>query len=102
MFQSDKGIWLLGRDLSTSYIGAPVQSLTLNATVLSALNIPATNQVRFTLDSGITLMYDYYYSQWGTFTGVPGISSTLYQSLHTYINSFGQVFQETPGLYRCV
>jgi hypothetical protein len=99
MFQSDKGIWLLGRDLSTSYIGAPVQSLTLNATVLSALNIPATNQVRFTLDSGITLMYDYYYSQWGTFTGVPGISSTLYQSLHTYINSFGQVFQETPGLY---
>jgi len=25
MFQSDKGIWLLGRDLQTNYIGAPVE-----------------------------------------------------------------------------
>lgn len=99
MFQSDKGIWLLGRDLSTSYIGAPVESLTQGATVLSALNIPATNQVRFTLSSGVTLMYDYYYGQWGTFVNVPAISSTLYKSLHTYINSLGQVYQETPSLY---
>lgn len=99
MFQSGKGIWLLGRDLSTSYIGADVESLTDGATVLSALNIPGTNQVRFTLDTGITLMYDYYYGQWGTFTGVPAISSTLYQDLHTYLNNRGEVFQETPGKY---
>jgi hypothetical protein len=99
MFQSDKGIWLLGRDLSTNYIGAPVENLTTGATVLSALAIPGTNQVRFTLDSGITLMYDYYFAQWGSFYGIPGISSTLYQSLHTYINASGAVFQETPGLY---
>ena len=99
MFQSDKGIWLLGRDLQTSYIGAPVEKFTTGATVLSAVNIPGTNQVRFTLDSGITLMYDYFYGQWGTFTNIPAISSTLYQNLHTYVNSFGQVFQETPGAY---
>lgn len=99
MFQSDKGIWLLGRDLSTSYIGAPVQELTLDATVQSAVNVPGTNQVRFTLDSGITLMYDYYYGQWGTFTNVPAVSSTLYKSLHTYLDSSGRVFQETPGVY---
>lgn len=99
MFQSDKGIWLLGRDLSTFYIGAPVEALTQGATVLSALNVPGTNQVRFTLDTGITLMYDYYYDQWGTFTNVPAISSTLYNGLHTYLNSTGKVFQETPNLY---
>ena len=99
MFQSSKGIWLLGRDLSTSYIGAPVEVLTTGAIVESAVNIPNTNQVRFTLDSGITLMYDYYYGQWGTFTNVPATSSTLYQNLHTYMNSFGQVFQESPGIY---
>lgn len=99
MFESDKGIWLLGRDLSTSYIGAPVQGFTQNATVLSAINVPGTNQVRFTLSSGITLMYDYYYGQWGTFINIPAISSTLYQAKHTYLNSFGQVFQETPGRY---
>jgi hypothetical protein len=99
MFQSNKGIWLLGRDLSTNYIGAPVESLTTGTTVESAVNIPYTNQVRFTLDSGITLVYDYYFNQWGTFTNVPAISSTIYQNLHTYINSLGQVFQETPGSY---
>lgn len=99
MFQSDKGIWLLDRNLGTTYIGAPVQTLTTGALVKSALNIPATNQVRFTMDSGITLMYDYYYGQWGTFTGIPGIAGTLYNSLHTYINDLGDVFQETPGLY---
>jgi hypothetical protein len=98
MFQSDKGIWLLGRDLSTNYIGAPVEKYN-SALVESALNIPATNQVRFTLNNGITLMYDYYYNQWGTFTNVPAISSTIYQGLHTYLNSFGQVFQENPGVY---
>jgi len=99
MFQSNKGIWLVGRDLSTQYIGAPVESLTAGTTVLSAINVPATNQVRFTLTSGITLIYDYYYSQWGTFVNVPAISSTIYQELHTFINSYGQVFQESVGSY---
>ncbi len=99
MFQSDKGIWLLGRDLSTSYIGAPVEGYTKNATIQSAVSVPKTNQVRFTLDTGRTLMYDYYYGQWGTFVNVPAVSSTLYQGLHTYLNSVGSVFQETPGIY---
>ncbi len=99
MFQSDKGIWLLGRDLSTNYIGAPVEALTTNATVVASVNVPGTNQVRFTLDTGITLMYDYYYGQWGTFTGIPGIASTLYGNLHTYINDLGACYQETMGSY---
>lgn len=98
MFQSDKGIWLLGRDLSTKYIGSPVEAFN-EFEVLSALNIPGTNQVRFTLSNGVTLMYDYFYDQWGSFTGVPAITSTLYQDLHTYIDSFGRVFQENPGSY---
>lgn len=98
MFQSDKGIWLLGRDLSTTYIGAPVETFN-SYTVNSAIAIPGTNQVRFTLSNGVTLMYDYYYQQWGTFAGVPAISSTLYQNLHTYISPSGGVFQETPGEY---
>lgn len=99
IFQSDKGMWVLGRNLSTSYIGAPVEAFTNGAIVQSAVNVPGTNQVRFTLDTGITIMYDYYYGQWGTFSNVPAISSTLYQGLHTYLDESGAVFQETPGLY---
>lgn len=99
MFQSNKGIWLLGRDLQTSYIGAPVQDFTTGATVLSAVSVPETNQVRFVLDTGVVLMYDYYYDQWGTFTGVPSVSSCIYQDLHTFLNSYGGVYQESPGTY---
>jgi hypothetical protein len=99
MFQSNKGIWLLDRGLNTSYIGAPVEQYTTGAIVESAQNIPATNQVRFILNTGITLMYDYYYGQWGTFTGIPAISSCIFQQLHTFINSYGQAFQENPGSY---
>jgi hypothetical protein len=99
VFQSDKGIWILGRNLQTSYIGAPVEDLVIGNNVLSAVNIPETNQVRFTLDTGVTLMYDYFYGQWGSFYGVPSISSCIFQNLHTFINSYGASYQETPGLY---
>lgn len=103
MFQASngKGIWLLGRDLSTQYIGAAVERFN-SATVTSAVNVPSDNQVRFMLDTGVCLVYDYYYSQWGTFTGLGGLpttSSCIYQSLHTFINSAGQVYQENPGVY---
>jgi hypothetical protein len=99
MFQSEKGIWMLGRDLATSFIGAPVDGLTADTTVLSAINVQGTNEVRFSLDNGLTLMYDYYFQQWGTYSGVKPISSTSYQGQHSFIDSFGRVFQETPGKY---
>lgn len=98
MFQSDKGIWLLDRNLGTSYIGAPVNGFN-GSIVNSSVNVPETNQIRYTLNTGETLMYDYYYQQWGTFYGVPAISSCVYNSLHTFINSYGEVYQETPDLY---
>jgi hypothetical protein len=99
MFQSDKGIWLMDRNLGTSYIGANVEDFTSSATVLSAITIPGTNQVRFTLDSGVTLMYDYYVQEWSTFVNIPGISSCIYNNLHTYLRSDGEIFQETDGVY---
>ncbi len=99
MFESDKGIWLLDRGLGTSYIGAPVEDFTLGATVLSAVNVPETNQVRMTLDTGITLMYDYYYEQWGVFVGVPCVSSCIFQEMHTFINQYGLTYQEQAGQY---
>lgn len=98
MFQSDKGIWLLGRDLSTNYIGAAVEAFN-SQTVLSATAIPATNQVRFILNNNLTLMYDYYFNQWATHTNINAISATLYQGAHTYLNSYGQIFQELQNSY---
>jgi hypothetical protein len=98
MFQSDKGIWLLGRDLSTIYIGAAVEDFN-SYEVLSAENIPGTNQVRFALSNGTTLVYNYFFGQWGTFEGVASVSSTIFQGLHTFINSYGDAYQENPGSF---
>lgn len=99
MFQSSKGIWLLGRDgMSTSYIGAPVERFN-SSVVQSAVSIPNHNQVRFTLNTGETLIYDYFFEQWGVFTGVPAVSSCIYQNLHSFINKYGKVYQESPGSY---
>ncbi len=101
MFQSDKGIWLLGRDLSTNYIGAPVEAFNSDV-IVSAQNIPGTNQVRFSLNSGTMLMYDYYYGQWGSFIfgfGQDIVSATLYQGLHTFITNTGAAYQEASGTY---
>ena len=99
MFQTDKGIWLLNRALGTSYIGAPVEGFN-SSTITSATCIPDTNFVLFTLNTGQTLMYDYYFNQWGEWDG-PGkvISSCIFQGKHTVLNSYGQLLQQTPGNY---
>lgn len=97
-FQSDKGIWLLNRKLLTSYIGAPVEAY--NQSIANSANvIPQTNHILFTLDTGEMLMYDYYYQQWGTFQGVKALSSCIYQGLHTVIDQYGNILQQTPGKY---
>lgn len=98
LFQSDKGIWLLDRSLGTSYIGNPVEDSN-SQIVTSAVAIPATTHVRLTLNNNTVLMYDYFFEQWGTFSNVDAVSSTLYQNLHTYVSPFGGVAQETPGIY---
>jgi hypothetical protein len=98
MFQSDKGIWLLGRDLSTQYIGKDVETYN-DFTVTSAVVVPGTNQVRFTLNNGVALMYDYFVGQWSTFSNLSALSSCLYNNKHTYIDSYGRVFQEQPGTF---
>lgn len=99
MFQSNKGIWLLNRfNLQTSYIGAAVEAFN-NQTVTSAVVIPKTTYVLFTLNSGTILMYDYFYGQWGTFGGIQAVSSCIQDGLHTILDNHGNTLQETPGLY---
>jgi hypothetical protein len=100
MFQSVNGSWLLQRNAVTvSYVGYPVEQQALSSLVNGANTIPATTQSRFTMNSGETLMYDYLFQQWGTFEGVPAISSTLYQGLHSYLDQYQRVFQEKPDSY---
>lgn len=98
MYQSAKGIYLLDRSLGVSYIGAPVEAFN-NDTVLAALLIPSTTRVRFLLDTGFALEYDYFVKQWSIFTNHAGQDATLFQNLFTYVKSNGLMYQEAPGTF---
>lgn len=98
MFQSAKGIYLLDRSLSVSYIGAPVE-FDNSLVVTSAALIENLNQARFTLSNGTMLVFDYFVQQWDVFQRQNGADSTIFQNLHTYIEPNGAVNQETPGVF---
>ncbi len=99
MYQSRKGIYLLNRALEATYIGADVEAYNA-ATVTGAALIPTTNQVRFTLDSGIALVFDYYGTgHWSTFTNVAAVDAAIWGSTFVYLRSNGQAMQETAGIF---
>jgi hypothetical protein len=98
MFQSPKGIYILGRDLSLSYLGSPVEQFN-SIPVTSAQMIANTNQIRFTLNNGTAIVYDYFMNQWSIFTNVAAVDSCIYQGNHTYLTAAGIVNEETPGAY---
>jgi hypothetical protein len=98
MYQSLKGIMLLGRSLQVSYIGADVEGYN-NLTVTSAKLIENVNQVRFTLSSGLALVYDYLANQWSQFTNHSAVDATAYLDQYAYIQSGGKVMVETANLF---
>jgi hypothetical protein len=97
-FKSLKGIYICGRDLSVEYLGAPAEAFNSQGVVGGQL-ISNANQVRFMLSGGSTLMYDYFYGEWGQFSNPAGIGDCIYNNLHTFVNAAGTVFQETPGVF---
>ena len=69
MFQSAKGICLMDRSLNVTYIGGPVERYTSGGAVItSAVLVPDLSQVRFGLDTGISLVYDLVVGEWAIFT----------------------------------
>jgi hypothetical protein len=75
MFNSPKGIYQLSRSLSSSYIGAPVEAYNGGST--KSFLMPAVNEVRFAMDSGTTLTYDYYTQRWSTTPSQSAIDMAL-------------------------
>lgn len=70
MFQSQKGIFLVDRQLQVVYIGHPINAITTDVVtpfqVTSAINLPDQNQVFFTDTNNSGYVYDTYFKQWYT------------------------------------
>lgn len=93
LFKSDKGIYLLNRQLRTSYIGAGVDNFN-DLTVTSAALLPDVDEVRFTTATGPTLVYNYFFSQWSTFNNYAATSATVWQDSYIHLKSAGLVNRE--------
>jgi hypothetical protein len=98
MYKSAKGIYLLDRGLNVKYIGDEVESYNSD-TVTSSELIEQSNQVRFTLSSGKSLVYDYYFDQWSVFTNQNAADSTIFEGKFTYLRPDGKIYKETPGVW---
>ncbi len=111
MFKTTKGLYMLDRSLSVSYRGAPADSYnSLNTT--SGVLVDGVNEIRFTSDDGVALIFDYFFNLWGTFTNTAGASPTFLANdavswsrrsgelaTYAYLNTTGTVLLEAPGQY---
>lgn len=94
MFKSSKGIYLLGNDFSLQYVGAPVERYN-SQTIRRATVLPDRTAVVFLTDSGLTLLYDYLFGQWSTFTNHEGLDAAVVAGQYHYLRADGRVFRET-------
>jgi len=90
MFKSKKGIYLLDRSLSISYIGSPVE-LYNSYEVKSANLIESNNQVIFLTNSD-ALVYDYFVNKWVKFTNHTGISAINVNDKYYYIRNDSEIY----------
>lgn len=100
IFQSKKGIYLLGRNLVLSYIGAGIENA-LNGTVIDSELMSSEHQVRMTLDSGRVVFYNTFYDKWtwsDIYTGL--IDSFTVDGKFGYADSLGNVYIENKSIYR--
>jgi hypothetical protein len=100
LFLSAKGLYLLDRSTSVSYIGAPVEDL-LGDPITSATLHAAKNAVIFGRSSGngtaSALAYDYFFGQWSTWTNLDSFDAEVLND-QLYVARFdGSVWEESGG-----
>lgn len=98
LFKSAKGIYMLSRSLSLQYIGAPVEDYN-SQNITSAVVVKDVNQVRFTTDDGVTLVYDYFFNTWDVFENYEAVDGVNWENGYHYLRSDGIVRKETTGTF---
>ena len=94
LFKSEKGIYLLNRGLSLSYVGSPVEDYN-DYTILKSVLVDDKNQIRFTLEAGQpTLVFDYLHSIWTTFTNHNAIDACMLGNTYYWLGHDGVVHKE--------
>lgn len=98
IFKGPKGFYLLDRSLTTKYIGMSVEAYNTQDVTGSTMDTTRSH-ITFLTSSGLSLVYDYIFDQWSTFTNHEGVSACLYNGTYVYARSDGSVFKEAAGYY---
>lgn len=97
VFDSPRGLYLLGRSLDTQYIGRSVDSFNTQ-TLASAVLVPGKSQIIFGhLNEDGALIYDYLEQSWSSFTPLPQVDAAFWQGLHVWLDSDGVVHEQGSG-----
>ena len=110
-YQSERGIYLVRRDLSVVYHGSPAED-SATRLLIGATLVDSTNEVRFLFsNSGASsgsdyyLIYNYYFQKWALWT--VAYSSSGYQVGEVYDGSHfvratadGKTYKQRPGFYQ--
>lgn len=101
MFQSpNKGIWMLPRSLGEPvYIGAGVDTEAKTFQVSSSNLDPNSNSVIFTTFDGPALIFDYFISQWSTWTNHKAVDGVIFNGSFTFTKNNGSVYQQDRSIY---
>lgn len=98
LFQSDKGLYRLGQNLDVKYIGFPVEKYN-DQSITSAILVNDDNEIRFQTSSGRTLVYNYLFDAWSTFTNHEGVSAVLWKGKYAYVRTNGRVWVENSARF---
>jgi len=101
LFKSSRGIYQIGRDYQVAYVGAPVEGYNAQD-VVSADAVPGKTQVIFLTSSGRTLLFDYFFGQWSTFTNHEGLDAIVVAGRYHYVRASAvdlRVFRANPSSY---
>ena len=91
---NNRGIYLLDRGINVQYIGAEVEDFNAQ-NIVSIKTVPNYTQIRFLTSSGSSLVYDYFFNQWGTFSNHTGNASVIWNGTYLYSRVDGSLYQES-------
>lgn len=98
MFKSDKGIYLVSRNMSLTYIGSAVERFN-DLTITSAVVIPEENQVRFTTENSDALVFNYNTSTWASFSNHQALSAVTIGRNYFYLRDSDTLFKQNENKF---
>lgn len=98
LFKSDKGFYLLSRNLEVSQFGDKVIDFNSN-TISSAVVIPDADEIRLCTTDGNIIVFNYHYNKWSVLKNLASVGSVIWDNKHVLVTASGLVKYEDSSTY---